>query len=73
MPIDINHVTEFAPEKVPTVASLKAEIDSRGRADGTSFLMKPYVDVLDKFVKQVIRQEKKASKASEPNQGGDLF
>lgn len=54
-------MVDFKPENVPTVGDLRKEIDSRGASgsDFTSKLMKPYVDILDSFVKKVVREEKR--------------
>lgn len=61
---------------MPTVGSLRSEIDRGAKIDGSSALMKPFVDVLDAFVKKVIQDDKKskAAEQKETNQDpDDLF
>jgi hypothetical protein len=66
-------VTEFDPEQVPTVGLLLKEMDRKGtRGSGTtSEAMQPYVDLLDGFVKKVVRDDKKSKAAEEREGRGD--
>eukprot|EP01127_Copromyxa_protea_P021998 TRINITY_DN7717_c0_g1_i1.p1 TRINITY_DN7717_c0_g1~~TRINITY_DN7717_c0_g1_i1.p1 ORF type:complete len:409 (+),score=82.96 TRINITY_DN7717_c0_g1_i1:77-1303(+) len=64
VPIDIKNVTSFQPEKVPTVATLREEIDRKGAENFSSSLMQPYVKILDEFVKKTHLDDQR-SKAAE--------